>query len=87
MAFKRIFTFLVDDDDADVQSLKSDARPQIARNGVRQMVAQALQSMGDQVVNAKTVLPWLVTALGVPGAFVAFLVPIRESGSMLPQAA
>ncbi|GIG53327.1 MFS transporter [Demequina activiva] len=87
MPSKRIFSFLVDDDDADVQSLKPDARPHIAANGVRQMVAQALQSMGDQVVNAKTVLPWLVTALGAPGAFVAFLVPIRESGSMLPQAA
>ena len=87
MASKRVFSFLVDDDDADVQSLSPDARPHIARNGVRQMVAQALQSMGDQVVNAKTVLPWLVTALGAPGAFVAFLVPIRESGSMLPQAA
>ncbi|WP_084039589.1 MFS transporter [Demequina sp. NBRC 110053] len=87
MASKRVFSFLVDDDDADVQSLKPEARPHIARNGVRQMIAQALQSMGDQVVNAKTVLPWLVTALGAPGAFVAFLVPIRESGSMLPQAA
>lgn len=63
------------------------ARPHIAGNGMRQMGAQALQSIGDQVVSAKTVLPWLLTAVGAPGSLLALLVPIRESGSMLPQAA
>lgn len=65
----------------------AEARPHIASNGMRQMGAQALQSIGDQVVSAKTVLPWLLTAVGAPGSLLAFLVPIRESGSMLPQAA
>lgn len=59
----------------------------VARNGLRQIAAQALQSAGDQVVNAKTVLPWILTGVGAPAALVALLVPIRESGSMLPQAA
>ncbi|TKJ22195.1 MFS transporter [Blastococcus sp. CCUG 61487] len=59
----------------------------VAANGLRQIAAQALQSTGDQVVNAKTVLPWLFSALGVPAGLVGLLVPIRESGSMLPQAA
>lgn len=58
-----------------------------ARNGLRQVLANTLQALGDQVVNAKTVLPWLFASLGVPALFIAFLVPIRESGSMLPQAA
>lgn len=56
-------------------------------NGLRQVVANALQAIGDQVVDAKTVLPWALTALGAPGVFLALLVPLRESGSMLPQAA
>jgi len=68
-------------------SLSEQAVRDIPTNGLRQITAQALQSTGDQVVNAKTVLPWLFTALGVPGALVGLLVPIRESGSMLPQAA
>ncbi|MDO5495078.1 MAG: MFS transporter [bacterium] len=59
----------------------------VARNGLRQITAQALQSAGDQVVNAKTVLPWILTGVGAPAALVALLVPIREAGSMLPQAA
>lgn len=87
MASKRIFRKLVSDDEADLASISQEARPHIARNALRHIGAQTLQSIGDQVVNAKTVLPWLVSALGAPSAFVAFLVPIRESGSMLPQAA
>jgi hypothetical protein len=63
-----------------------DAARDIAANGLRQIAAHALQSTGDQVVNAKTVLPWLFSALGVPAVLVGMLVPIRESGSMLPQA-
>lgn len=60
---------------------------QVAAGGLRLIAANALQSAGDQVVNAKTVLPWLFSVLGAPAALVALLVPIRESGSMLPQAA
>ena len=59
----------------------------VAANGLRQVAASSLQSIGDQVMNAKTVLPWLLAALGVPAAFTGLLVPVRESGSMLPQAA
>jgi hypothetical protein len=66
---------------------RSDTTGDVAANGLRQIAAQALQSTGDQVVAAKTVLPWLFSALGVPGVLVGLLVPIRESGSMLPQAA
>lgn len=49
--------------------------------------SNGLQGVGDQIVAAKTVLPWLLHAAGAPGFFIALLVPIRESGSMLPQAA
>lgn len=67
--------------------LPEDAREHVATNGMRQIAANALQGMGDQVVNAKTLLPWLLTGLGAPGVLLGLLVPIRESGSMLPQAA
>lgn len=49
--------------------------------------SNGLQGVGDQIVAAKTVLPWLLQAAGAPGFFIALLVPIREAGSMLPQAA
>lgn len=67
-------------------ALPPESRRNVARNGVRLVLAGALQSSGDQAAKASTVLPWLFAALGVPSALVGLLVPIRESGSMLPQA-
>src|SRR5690625_2399403 len=66
--------------------LPSEVSRNVAPNGLRLVLANALQSSGDQTVNASTVLPWLFAALGVPTALTGALVPIRESGSMLPQA-
>lgn len=56
-------------------------------NGNRFILSNGLQGLGDQIVSAKTVLPWLLGAAGAPGFFIALLVPVREAGSMLPQAA
>jgi len=72
---------------ADRDDQSRDEQREVAANGTRQILAQALQATGDQAVNAKTVLPWLFASLGVPGGLTGLLVPIRESGSMLPQAA
>ncbi|MER0106639.1 MULTISPECIES: MFS transporter [unclassified Corynebacterium] len=49
--------------------------------------SNGLQNLGDQIVASKTVLPALFNAAGVPAFFTGLLTPIRESGSMLPQAA
>ncbi|WP_181312966.1 MFS transporter [Nocardioides campestrisoli] len=68
-------------------TLRPEVREHVGSNGLRQVAADALQNIGDQVVNAKTVLPWLLSAVGAPGVLLGLLVPIRESGSMLPQAA
>lgn len=56
-------------------------------NAKRYVWAHGLQNIGDQIVAAKTLLPWLLHSAGAPGFFIAMLVPVRESGSMLPQAA
>lgn len=56
-------------------------------NAAKQIAALTLQRTGDLVVDARTVLTWLLTALGAPAGFAGLLVPIRESGSMLPQTA
>ncbi|GAT11969.1 MFS transporter [Mycolicibacterium novocastrense] len=68
------------------RELPSEVRRNLAPNGLRLMLASALQSSGDETVNASTVLPWLFATLGVPPALTGVLVPVRESGSMLPQA-
>ena len=63
------------------------ALPHESHNARRFIIANGVQNLGDQLVAAKTVLPWLFQTAGVPAALMALLVPIRESGSMLPQAA
>jgi len=86
-AIDRVYSAIMRRDPEAERAMPEPARANIARNGLRQVVAHALQSSGDQAVNASTVLPWLFHALGVPAALTGALVPIRESGSMLPQAA
>lgn len=81
-----IYSALMRRDPESEQDLPEPVRRNIPRNGLRLVSANALQSSGDQAVSASTVLPWLFHALGVPSALVGALVPIRESGSMLPQA-
>lgn len=49
------------------------------------LIALSLNKMGDALLDIKLVLPWLLTAVGAPGYFVAWLVPIRESLALLPQ--
>lgn len=55
-------------------------------NGRLITTANGLQNVGDQTASAKTILPWLLTAAGVPAFFFGLLVPVRESLAMLPQA-
>ena len=66
--------------------LPEQVRRDLPANGLRLVGANTLQSSGDQIVNASTVLPWLFAALGVPPALAGLLKPVRESLSMLPQA-
>ncbi|GAB3086693.1 MFS transporter [Corynebacterium aquatimens] len=55
------------------------------RNARRFIWSNGLQNIGDQIVAPKTVLTWLFQSTGVPAWMTSLLVPIRESGSMLPQ--
>ncbi|MFT6284119.1 MAG: MFS family permease [Arenicella sp.] len=41
--------------------------------------------LADLLISAKTTLPWLLASLGAPTWIVPMLVPIRESGSLIPQ--
>ncbi|MDO5049312.1 MAG: MFS transporter [Actinomycetaceae bacterium] len=65
----------------------SELLPNEEYNGKRFIWSNGLQNIGDQIIAAKTVLPWMLQAAGAPGFIIAMLVPVRESGSMLPQAA
>ncbi|MDO5726510.1 MAG: hypothetical protein Q4Q03_01130, partial [Bowdeniella nasicola] len=71
----------------DTHELSAAAQRHIHRNAAVFVGANGLQNIGDQAAKASTVLPWLMAAIGAPTWMTGLLVPIRESGSMLPQAA
>ena len=49
------------------------------------LVSSFLTKLGDALSSPKTTLAWAATAVGAPAFVLGFLVPIRESGSMVPQ--
>jgi hypothetical protein len=52
----------------------------------RVIMSLVLTKMADILLSAKTTLPTLMNAIGAPSWMLGLLVPIRESGSLLPQA-
>jgi len=49
------------------------------------IISNILTQLGDVLSNPKTVLAWLMNYVNAPIFLISFIVPIRESGSMLPQ--
>lgn len=83
---ERIYDALIDnEEDHGYGDLDVEVVDAVPGNAAKQVTAMTLQKSGDLVVDAKTVLAWLFAALGAPAGLTGLLVPIRESGSMLPQ--
>jgi len=77
---------LVNEEDARVcRDIDDEACRVVPGNFFLHVITQFLTKLGDAVANPKTVLAWMLSALSAPGVFTAFLVPIRESGSLIPQ--
>jgi MFS family permease len=83
-----IYARLVDEEDARVcRDISEEACVEVPRNFFLLVVSSFLTKLGDAIADAKTTLPWLMSALGAPVALTGLLVPIRESGSLIPQLA
>jgi len=83
---ERAYQLLVNEEDARVcKDIDSQACRVVPGNFFLQILTQFLTKLGDAIANPKTILAWMLSALGAPGVFTAFLVPIRESGSLIPQ--
>lgn len=58
---------------------------EVPGNFFKILIAQLSTKLADSFTSSKVVLPWLLTSAGAPAFFTALLVPIRESGSLIPQ--
>lgn len=65
--------------------ISEDACAQVPQNYFKTIVVNIFSQISDTIANPKTVLTWLMLALGISPAIISFIVPLRESGSMLPQ--
>lgn len=82
----RLYSFMVEEGDARVcKDIPEGACTDVPGNFFKISASQTLTKLADELANAKTVLPWLLSGLGAPAFWIGFLVPIRESGSLLPQ--
>ncbi len=83
---ERVYQALVNEEDARVcRDIDENACQMVPGNFLLQVVTQFFTKLGDAIANPKTILAWMLSALGAPAVFTAFLVPVRESGSLIPQ--
>ncbi len=81
-----IFDKLTNTEDARLcTEIADDACRQSPRNFVSLLASYFLTKLGDAIASPKTTLAWLTTAVGAPAFVLGLLVPIRESGSLIPQ--
>ena len=81
----QVYSLIANEEDARVcTDISDEACREVPRNFFLILGSNVLTKLGDLLVSPKTVLAWLLSAVGAP-ALVAWLVPIRESGSMIPQ--
>ncbi len=76
-----------DEDARTCKEIPEQACREQPRNRMVHLVSLTLTKIGDSLVDAKLTLTWLLAALGSPAFMVAWLVPLRESLSLLPQLA
>jgi len=81
-----LYSGLVNEEDARVcRDISEEACREVPRNFFLLIASSFLTKLGDAVANPKTTLAWLMAALGAPVTLTGFLVPVRESGSLIPQ--
>ncbi|WP_044399508.1 MFS transporter [Lacinutrix sp. Hel_I_90] len=65
--------------------ITDDACEQVSKNYFLILASNVFTKLGDTLSNPKTVLTWLMSYVNAPVYLISLIVPIRESGSMLPQ--
>lgn len=81
-----IYEKLMDEEDARVcKAIDEKACKVVPGNFFLTIISYFFNKLADSVANTKVIIPWIMESLSVPLFLISFLVPIRESGSLLPQ--
>ncbi len=83
---KQLYEYLFSDEDArackDIPEKACNDQP---KNFFVHVASLSLTKTGDQFMDPKITLSWLLTTLGAPAVFLSLLVPIHNTFSLLPQ--
>ena len=83
---EKVYALITNEEDARIcKDISDDACKYVPSNFFLIIISNTLTKIGDALSNPKTVLAWLMAYVNAPLYLVGFQVPIRESGSMLPQ--
>lgn len=81
-----LYQKLVNQEDARAcASIDESACREVPGNFMLTLLSQFLTQLGDALSNPKIILPWVLQSVAAPIYLFGLLVPIRESGSMIPQ--
>ncbi|NBC95487.1 MAG: MFS transporter [Deinococcus-Thermus bacterium] len=85
----RLYEVLSGDDAEDraCEAIPDGACTDVPRNYLLNVANGSCTKLAEQLASPGLVLPWLMAAIGAPAAFVGFLAPIKQVGSLLPQLA
>ncbi|WP_439129294.1 MFS transporter [Polaribacter sp.] len=75
--FKKLFYLL--------HSKEENSKENLPTNYFLILLSNTATKLGDTLSNPKTVLTWVMSFVNAPVYLISLIVPIRESGSMLPQ--
>ncbi len=83
---EKLYDYLNNEEDARIcKDINEDACKYTPKNYFLLMLSNIFTKLGDTLSNPKTVLAWVMSYINAPVYLISFIVPIRESGSMLPQ--
>lgn len=84
--FQQIYHLLTDEEDARAcQEIGEQQCRQAPYSFIWLLLSQLVSKLADSFASARVVLPGLLAMVGVPTFFSSLLVPVRESGSLIPQ--
>lgn len=83
---ENLYEFLGDEEDARLcDDIDESACRESPLSFLLILVSNFLTKLGDELSSPKTTLAWAASVVGAPAFVLGYLVPIRESGSMVPQ--
>ncbi len=84
--FEKAYNYITNEEDARIcKDISEESCRYTSWNFFIIIISNTFSKLGDVLANPKTVLAWLLKYLNAPLFLISFIVPIRESFSMLPQ--